>query len=263
MPATGGEISYRLAYEVQPITLSGGIAGGVPGGVISVFSLLQAITIGGLTGTGDLGSLNNAFAHFFPIAGSSLIEYQIGSYPFANMTVAANAMIAQPLAVSMLMRVPCRAPGDYATKTYVMTALQNTLAQHQQSGGTYSVATPTFFYDNVLLVKLHDVSGGDSKQAQYEYQWDFVKPLVTLADAAGAQNAAMSLLSSGGATDGSLSGTTPSIGQPLSTATPSISPGAAGAVGAGTGTGAIDNGPGGGAGFGGGSGGSPFAGARA
>ena len=179
--------------------------------------------------------------------------------------MAANAVVAQPLVVSMLMRVPCRLAGDYAIKTSIMTALQNTLASHTQSGGLFNVATPSFFYPNVLLTRLHDVSGGDSKQAQIEYQWDFVKPLVTLDDALGAENAMMSNLSSGGQTDGATSGVDSSIGNPTSTAGPEVSPAAAGNVGAGTGAGVgpINNGPGGGAGFGGGSGGSPFSGPRA
>lgn len=208
MPLSAGASLYKSLYEENPISLAGGIASGVPGGAMSVLDLLGTVT----TASGD----DEPFANFYPLAGSSLVENQIANYPFANMTVAANAVIRQPLVVSLLMRVPARGVGGYVAKTQVMTALKNTLDQHVFQGGTFNVATPTFFYTNVLLVKLHDVSGGDTLQTQVTYQWDFIKPLVTLADAQATQSASMSLLSSGGATDGSLSGTTPNIGTGVS-----------------------------------------------
>ena len=236
MPYSAGSSQFKLSYEINPIVLTGGIASGIPGGALTVLSLLQALSFGALTGTSDVG-LDDTFANFYPLAGGTLIENQVGNYPFANMTVAANAMIAQPLAISLMMRIPVRDSGGYDTKTTVMTSLQNAIKQHCQAGGTFGVATPTFYYDNTLLIKLHDVSGGEILQAQYQYQWDFLKPLVTLDDAAAVQSASMALLSSGGATDGALSGITPTIGQGVTTATPVISPASAGSIGAGSGTG--------------------------
>jgi hypothetical protein len=233
MAYSDGQSAFKNAFEISPIALSGGVASGIPGGVLSIFSLLSS---SGVLGDFD-GSLDDTFANFFPLAGGELISNQYGNYPFANMTVAANAVIRQPISISMLMRIPVRTPGGYNTKSSVMTALKNTLDQHIQSGGTFSVATPTFFYSNVLLTKLHDVSGGETQQAQYAYQWDFWKPLVTLEDAQGAQNAMMSLLSSGAATDGSLSGVGTTIGQPITTASGVVSPAATGSVGVSTGAG--------------------------
>ena len=40
-------------------------------------------------------------------------------------------------------------------------------------------------------------SGGESHQAQFRWQWDFQKPLITLDDAAGAQNNLMRKITSG------------------------------------------------------------------
>ena len=71
-----------------------------------------------ISGGSDL-DLDSFFANFYPMPGSSLIDQQIGHYPFANQTVAANAIIVQPLTVSMLMRVPVRDPGGYSTKLSV------------------------------------------------------------------------------------------------------------------------------------------------
>lgn len=238
MAYSAGAYAYKLAYEVAPITMTGGIAGGTIGGAISVLSLLQSISFGGLYGDGDV-DLDSTFANFFPVAGSTLVDNLYSNYPFANLTVAANAVIAQPLAVSLLMRIPCRSAGDYATKTYIMQALQSTLQQHCQSGGLFNVAVPVGFYPNALLSKLHDVSGGSSLQAQIEYQWDFIKPLVTLDDALGAENAMMSNLSSGGQTDGALSGVDNAVGSPGTTSAPEVSPAATGAQGAGVSSGSV------------------------
>lgn len=247
MTLSDGASVYRLSYEVAPITLVGGVASGVPGGGMNLLSVLDNLALGGLTGDGDLGV---PFAEFMPLPGGTLVENQYGTYPFANNTVAANARVKQPLAVSMLMRVPVRTPGGFDTKTQVMTALQNTLEQHVEGGGFFAVATPSFLYVNMLLLKLHDVSSGATLQTQVEYQWDFFAPLITREDAEGAQNAMMSLLSSGGATDGALSGVAPTIGAGGTGATPAVSPAASGAIFDVSG-GGIGNGPGGGAGFGG------------
>lgn len=246
MALSDGATTYRGLYELAPITLVGGSAANVPGGGINVLSVLSNLSLGGLTGD---GGVDIPFAEFMPLAGSTLLENQYGTYPFANQSVAANARIKQPLQVSLLMRVPARTPGGFDTKTQVMTALQNTLEQHVEAGGFFAVNTPSFLYANMLLLKLHDVSSGSTLQSQVEYQWDFFKPIVTLDDAAGAQNAMMSLLSSGGMSDGALSGVAPTIGAGGTGASPAISPAATGAMFDVSG-GGVSAGPGGGAGFG-------------
>lgn len=228
MSRPAGASAYALAYEVAPIALVGGIAANIPGGVISALSLLQSITFGGLDGDGDV-EIDRTFATFRPLPGSSLIDGVYGTYPFANLTVASNARVAQPVTISMLMMSPVREAGGYAMKTAVMTALKNTLDQHVQQGGYFSVATPAFFYNNALLLRIHDVTQDDIK-AQETYQWDFFCPLITLEQAQATQNAMMSLLSSGGQTSGALSGVDPATGQPVTTGTPDVSPAATGAI---------------------------------
>ena len=223
-----GQAAYKIAFEVSPITLTNGIASNITGGMLPLMSLLQSISYTSIFGGGDVG-LDDTFANFYPTPGSSLIENEVGKYPFANMAIAANAMIAMPLNVSLLMRCPVRDPGGYATKLAIMTSLQNTLKTHCANGGTFIVATPSFFFTDVLLTGLHDVSGGEGLQAQVSWKWDFTKPLVTLQDAAGVQNQMMQALSAGVPTDGALSGSgavgvgsaTSSAILPVSAVTPS------------------------------------------
>jgi hypothetical protein len=151
------------------------------------------------------------------------------------MQVAANAVVTNPLKVSLLMEAPAQANGgtDYVTKLAVMTALKLTLDQHQQAGGLYTVATPAYVWDNGILLMLHDASNGSTNQAQVTWQWDFVFPLVTLAQAQQAQNAMMSKISAGVPTDGATSGLSSTSGVPGTLATPSVAPSASGVGGAG------------------------------
>lgn len=223
MPYTAGEAQFKLNFEISPITLTGGVALNIPGGMLPILSLTQAATFTGLISGGEEISLDDFFAYFYPLPGSSLIEQQIGMYPFANQTVAANAIIVQPLSVSLLMMVPVRDPGGYVTKLSNMTAIQNTLRQHNTSGGTYTIATPSYFYTNCVMTGMHDISSGDSKQAQIQWKLDFIQPLISLQDASNfVLNSMMQQLISGVQTTGAGTGLQPTVGQPPSLATPNI-----------------------------------------
>lgn len=231
---TPGLAAFRLSFQLSPIILTGGITSAVPGGMLPIISLTEALNFTtGLLSGGDNVDLDSFFANFQPLPGSTLIDQQIGKYSFANQQVAANAVIAEPLVISLRMIIPVRGEGAYAAKLATMLALRATLAQHNSMGGTYTVATPAGFYDNLVMRGLRDVSDPSSKQAQNAYQWDFEQPLLTQAQAAQAQNSAMSKISNGLPTDGSLSGINQTVGFPSSLATPSISPAASGPAGAG------------------------------
>ena len=80
MAYSDGALAYKNAYELNCISLTGGIAGSVPGGGISVLSLLQGLSFGGFDGAGDFDP-DNAFANFFPIAGSTLVTTSTVSTP--------------------------------------------------------------------------------------------------------------------------------------------------------------------------------------
>lgn len=223
MSYSGGQGAYKLAFEIAPITLTGGVALNVPGGMLPLLSVTQAASFSGLISGGTDVSLDDFFANFYPLPGSSLIDQQIGMYPFANQTVAANAIIVQPLQISMLMRIPVRDPAGYSTKLAIMASLQATLHQHNTMGGTYTVMTPCFPYTNCVMTGMHDVSSGETLQAQMAWKFDFIKPLISMEDANNVQmNAMMQQLSSGVQTDGANFGLAPTVGLPPTLATPGV-----------------------------------------
>lgn len=219
--------AFKLSFQISPVILVGGSAQNIPGGMLPIVSILQAVGfVTGLLGGSSQDDLDQYLAQFFPLPGSTLIEQQIGKYAFANQAVAANAVIASPLHLSMRMDINAKSGIGYATKLATLTALQSLLAQHNNSGGLYTVCTPSFIYTNMLLLNLRDMSRGDIKQAQNAWEWVFEKPLVTQADALAAQNSLMSKISSGVPTDGNLSGIGNTINQPPTLATTSIAPAA-------------------------------------
>lgn len=233
-----GSIAYQLAFQISPVILTNGIATFV-GGYLPIVLLTEGISfVGGILSGGGLNTdLNTYFANFLPLSGSTLIDNQIGKYPFANQNVAANAIIVQPLVISLLMLCPSNADNPVWLKLGTMTLLQSVLAQHNVSGGTYIVATPSFVYTNCILKKITDVSTGESHQRQIRYQWDFEQPLLTLNQAQAAQNSLMSQLSAGTQVSGdppSASGLSTGVGNApalggvgtLPSATPSIGAGA-------------------------------------
>ena len=231
---SAGRSIFQLGFEISPVILTGGIATGILGGMLPIVSILQAVnfTEGILGGSGDLG-LDQFFAHFKPVPGGTLADNDIGAYPFANQTVAANAIIANPLRVSLRMDCPAQGELGYVNKLAIMTALQNVLKQHIAAGGLFTVATPSFIYTNGILLNLTDISsGGDDIQVQTAWQWNFIFPLITLAQAEQAQNQLMTSITNGTPTDGSLSGNASVVGQQNTLASPITIPAASMAAGA-------------------------------
>lgn len=234
MSISSGLAAWKLTFQLAPIIMTGGIASAIPGGMLPAISLTEALnfTTGLLSGAGDDLDENSFFANFAPLPGSTLIDNQVATYPFANMQVAANGIIAQPLRLSMLMICPARGDSGYALKLATMTALVSSFQQHNNSEGLYTVATPVKFWDNMIMTRMSDVSAALSKQPQSSFQIDFIAPLVTLAQAAQAQNAMMSAISGGAQTDGSLSGLNSTLGAPGTIATPNVVPAASSPGGA-------------------------------
>lgn len=218
-----GSAVYQLSFELSPIIFCGGIAANIPGGVLPIVAITEAVNfpLGLLSGSTSL-NLDNFFAHFLPLPGSTLAENQIGAYPFANQGVAGNAIIAQPLTVSMLMICPTQ--NNYLAALGTMMALKAAMAQHDALGGTYTVITPKAFYQNCIRVRMVDASTAESKQPQNTYQIDFLQPLLTLQAAQAAQNSLMSKLTGGTQILGapSFSGIASAIGLPSSLAGTSL-----------------------------------------
>jgi hypothetical protein len=215
MSASAAQIGASLALQYSPVILTNGIAtqiggylpiialtegAGLLGSVLTgsgaVTQLLEGAAIVGSLLNGGLPSLQNLFASYIVLPGGTMISNQVGMYPFANQAVAANAIIAQPLQISVMMRVPATASHGFAVKLATMTALQSSLQQHSFSGGTYSVISPSYIYTDCLLTAMEDV-GEDDTQQQHSWRLDFVKPLVTISAAQQAQNSLMKQLTNG------------------------------------------------------------------
>lgn len=242
MSYSAGEIAFKLSFQVSPIILTGGIASNIIGGMLPLVSITDALgfTEGLLSGGNT--AIDSYFANFQPEPGGTIIDFEAAKYPFANQAVAANAIIANALNISLVMFAPAAGDSGYALKLATITALQATLQQHSMSGGTYTVATPSYYYTNCLLLKVYDVSTPQSKQPQIAWRWEFTQPLLTQQQAQQAQNSMMSKISGGVQTDGSLSGSS-TIGAPQTLATPSISPAASGTSSAGVAGPAFTPGP--------------------
>lgn len=195
---TAARANFAQKFEANAVILFGGIAGDAPNS-----KLISAIS----------GTLN---PRFVPMVGASVVNNQVAQYPFANQSVAANAMIAQPLAFSMLMLVPAASMSEggqtnsllataalgastatyatsagYTSKLAAMTNLISQLQQHCNLGGVFSVMTPSYIFKNCLLTGMYDVSSGQSQQVQYQWRLDFLQPLLTLEAAQQAQSTLM------------------------------------------------------------------------
>ena len=196
---SSGQVAFQYIYQIAPVVLLGGIASQFPGGSMSVFSLLQASSQGAITDPGIATSLDD-FPQFIPMSGATLVDNDIGEYPFANQNTAANAIITKPLVISYRLIIPANAAGGgYAGKQAMVTAFQQSLQQHNRLGGLYACATPAFFWDACILRAVRDVSppvSFDEHQPQVEWELDFEQPLVTAQQAQQAANTLMSKIQS-------------------------------------------------------------------
>lgn len=218
---------WQLAFQVSPIVLVNGLAATLPGGLLPIVAITEALDIAGglLTGNGLPDSLDDFFAQYLPLPGSTLISQAVGQYPFANLAVAANATIKNPLNISMVMIAPARETGGYLTKLPIFTALQAALETHNSLGGLYHIATPAFVYTNCIFLSMTDVTDGESRQRQAAYQLDFQKPLVTASQLNSALNSLMSRLANGSQISGNPTWSGPAASVGTSAAgTPQLSP---------------------------------------
>ncbi len=230
MGISPGLAAFKLSFQLSPIVLTGGIAASIPGGMLPIISITQAIDFvdGLLSGGNELTDLDDFFANFHPLPGTELLAQELGKYPFANQAIAANAVIRQSLPVSYRMVCPAGGESGYALKLATMLALQAALSQHNAQGGTYICATPSFFFTSCVFKRMFDTSNTNDKQAQNTWQIDFEQPLLTLSDAVGAQQSMNSLLGqiNGGTqvTNPSWTGLPQSVGAPASLAGPPVVP---------------------------------------
>lgn len=229
---TTGLAAWKLSYQISPIILNDGIATGWPGNMMPIIAITEAGSYSnGALNIGNNIGLDDFFANYQVIPGGTLIDQQLGHYPFANQAVAANAVIVQPLRVSLKMICPARGDAGYANKTATFITLKSSLTQHNNLGGTYTIITPAAYYTNCVMLAFTDASTSESKQVQDSFRLDFEKPLLTIAEAQMAYNSTMGKIANGLQTYGSQSGAS-AINQPGAVALPGTAP--IGAVGTGT-----------------------------
>jgi hypothetical protein len=205
--------AYQSQFELSPIILNGGLAG--PTGVLSLteialnagngnsnspFTVQNALGVAGnlLSGGGNINPYNASvtlanwilnkgnvvpFAHFSVITGGTLLNNQLGKYPYANQQIAANSIIVQPNNFSMLMKLPINQNNSLSSRLSIITGLTKMLDQHTTTGGTFTVLTPSYTYIGCVLLMLKDVSNSDDKKTQTAWQFDFEVPLTTYAAA--------------------------------------------------------------------------------
>lgn len=190
---------YKLGFEISPVILCGGIAQAIPGGMLPIVALTQSASYvtGLLEGAINLTDLDKYFCHWRAAPGGTMVDYDIGRYTFANQAVAANALLAQPLRIPMLMDAPLNDNTGAMTKLVTLTALQAVLQAHANLGGTYVVATPAIIYTSCILRTVRDVSGSSDPVPQRQWLWDFEKPLVSENEAGGAVNNFLSKIGNG------------------------------------------------------------------
>ena len=193
---------FTLAYEVSPIILTGGLASFSPVGVPLV-AITEALSAAYTTNPFQLLSSqgirlpDQPFFTFRPMPGSTLWKSDIAEFPFFTNQVAANAQIQQPLNVSLLGYCPAGPDAPFAIKTATMIALKLAIQNHCNSGGTFTVLTPSFVYTDCLLTNLVDVSTGETNQPQVAWQFDFVQPLITFPGQLGALSNLMGAIADG------------------------------------------------------------------
>lgn len=189
--------AFRLAFEISPILLVDGIAASIPGGTMPIAVLTEGVSIVDGLLHGEIADQSTAFT---PMAGTTLVQQDIGTLNFYNMVTAANSVVNRPNRVIMQMMRPASTKnGGYATKGITFAALKLALDKHNQSGGYYVVMTPSYIYTGCLLRAMIDVSGfsEQNKQVQHTWQLEFEQPLLSISQVDAALGGLMSKFDSG------------------------------------------------------------------
>lgn len=217
---------YQISYQVSPIILVGGVAGT---GMLPIVSVLSSRNYSqGALSSSSAVDVSEYFGQFRVLSGHTLMKNDVATYPLANQTVAANAIITQPLELSLEMVVPANDRFTVADKLSLMTALKSTLDNHTAQGGWYNVATPSYIYQGCLLTSLVDATDElEGGQVQTTWIWSFMQPLLTAQAAQAAQNQAMNKIKNQTQNAGDPPGSKPiasNIGQPSSNIVQNVVP---------------------------------------
>jgi hypothetical protein len=131
-----GRDLWNLSFRYSPVLLTGGIAQNVPGQILPILALTDAAALA----QGLITSTYNFFASWEVLPGSTLISQKIGTYPFVNQVVAANATIQNPNTVSMMMICPAQ-PGNGLTGALVGGLVAGGIAALGSSQGSVGVGS--------------------------------------------------------------------------------------------------------------------------
>ena len=190
----------ELAFQKSPIILVNGIASNMPGKMMPLIAVTQGASFNLSSGFGALNTkLDEFFMDFSVVPGGTLHDNNSAKYPMANLRTAANAIIGQPLHISLKMRCYPRLQASLTSRMAISALMQSILEFHNFNGGSYIILTPMYIYKNCLMMKMVDISsGGDSlEKTQSEWQLDFEQPLITQQSANMAYNSLMSNLAAG------------------------------------------------------------------
>lgn len=190
---------YKLGFQISPVILTDGVASAIPGGMLPIVALTQTASFvtGLLSGGASLTDTDQYFCHWRAAPGGTLVNYDIGRYPFANQTVAANALLKQPNLLTMIMTAPINENNGAMTKLATLSALQAALEAHANLGGTYTIATPATIYSACVLKSVRDITPSNTATPQEVWQWEFEQPLITESAAASAINSLLSKIDGG------------------------------------------------------------------
>ncbi|ELE4929232.1 hypothetical protein RC169_002779 [Salmonella enterica] len=206
---------YKLGFEISPVILCDGVAQSIPGGMLPIVALTQSASyVSGLMGGAiELTDLDKYFCHWRAAPGGTMVDYDIGRYPFANQAVAANALLSQPLRIPMQMDAPVNENTGAMTKLVTLSSLQAVLQAHASLGGTFIVATPGIIYSNCILRTVRDVTGANDALPQRQWLWDFEQPLLSETGAEQAINSYLGKIDNGDkATESAWTSTISAIG---------------------------------------------------
>lgn len=195
--AFGTKSAFSLAFEISPIILNGGIAKDIPGNSLPIAVFTEGLSIvNGLLSGGD----NNPSTRFYPMAGTTLVQQDIGNYNFFNQVTAANAVIIKPNRIIMQMITPANTTNNkYTQKALTFAALKVALDSHNQAGGSYTILTETHIYTGCVMRSFVQSSNlsAENKQSQYSFLLEFEQPVLTTTELGQTLNNILAKFSSG------------------------------------------------------------------
>lgn len=158
---------------------------------------LNGLISGAVRGNVNLPDLDNTWCHWQNSTKNTLINNSISQYPYANQTVAANALVTQSPSISMQMVCPPRGSGAMLAKILTIQSLISLLNKHCQLGGYFNIITPGQFYTKMLLTSVTDSSPDATSQPASQYTFQFTRPLTQKNEAAQKMSTLMTKASDG------------------------------------------------------------------